>query len=74
MSGVVFGLFGYVWMMSKFAPFSGYVIAPANVAMMVIWFFICLTGAVGHIANWVHGVGLAVGLAAGYGYSQLGRS
>jgi GlpG protein len=34
--------------------------------MMIVWFFVCFTGAVGDIANVAHAVGLAMGMAWGY--------
>jgi len=65
MSGVVFGLFGYVLVMSRFAPSSGLALSGPNVALMVGWFLVCMTGLVGPIANVAHGVGLALGLGVG---------
>ena len=65
MSGVVFGLFGYVLVMSRFAPSAGMVMSANNALFMGIWFVVCLTGAVGPIANTAHGVGLVLGLAFG---------
>ncbi|MEI7733173.1 MAG: rhomboid family intramembrane serine protease [Verrucomicrobiota bacterium] len=66
MSGVVYGLFGYVWIRGKCDPASGYFMDKVNVVLMIIWFFVCLSGKVGHIANIVHGSGLAIGMAWGY--------
>lgn len=66
MSGVVFGLFGYVWMRAKFTPWSGYVIHPTTVMMQLLWLGVCFTGLVGPIANTCHTVGLAVGVAWGW--------
>jgi GlpG protein len=66
MSGVVYALLGYVWMQSRFNPWSGYVLHSMTVQMMLIWFVLCLTGLVGHIANTTHAVGLVVGVAWGY--------
>lgn len=65
MSGVVYGLLGYIWMKGKFEPSSGYYLHPTTVAFMMIWFVFGFTGML-PIANWVHGVGLAVGVAWGY--------
>lgn len=62
MSGVIFGLFGYVLVMSRFAPTSGLVMSNANAVLMAGWFVVCMTGLVGPIANVAHGVGLALGL------------
>jgi GlpG protein len=71
MSGVVYGLLGYVWMRSKFDPASGLFLHPTTVVMMLAWFGLCLTGAVGHIANAAHGVGLVMGVAWGFLASRL---
>lgn len=65
MSGVVFGLFGYVLLMARFAPSAGMVMIPSNAVFVLVWFVVCLTGAVGPIANWAHGVGLVLGLGFG---------
>jgi len=65
MSGVVYGLLGYIWMKGRFDPASGLFLHPQTVAMMLIWFFLCLAGVVGNIANGAHAVGLAVGIAWG---------
>lgn len=66
MSGVVYGLIGYIWMCGKFDPNSGLFLHQTTVTMAVIWYFLCLGGLVGNIANTVHTVGFAVGLAWGY--------
>jgi len=71
MSGVVYGLLGYIWMQGRFNPASGLSLQPQTVTMMVVWFFLCLTGMVGHIANVVHAVGFAVGIAWGFLDAQL---
>jgi GlpG protein len=65
MSGVVFGLFGYVLVMARFAPSAGMIMTANNALFMGIWFIVCLTGAVGPIANTAHGVGLVLGIAFG---------
>ena len=65
MSGVVYGLLGYIWMQGKFNPASGLSLQPQTVTMMIIWFFVCLTGMAGPIANVVHAVGFAVGIGWG---------
>jgi GlpG protein len=65
MSGVVYGLFGYIWMKSKFDPASGYYLDTTTVVMMLAWFFFCFSGLL-PIANTVHAVGLGVGVVWGY--------
>lgn len=66
MSGVVYAMLGYVWMQSRFNPWSGFQLHPMTVQMMLVWFVICLTGLVGNIANTTHTVGLVAGVAWGY--------
>jgi GlpG protein len=66
MSGVVYGLLGYVWIRGKFDPGSGLFVHPTNVTLMIIWFFICYTGQMGDIANTAHAAGLLMGMAWGY--------
>lgn len=73
MSGVVFGLFGYVWMKAKITPWSGYILHPNIVVMQMIWLVVCFTGLIGPVANTCHLVGLGVGGAWGW-LSTLKRS
>lgn len=61
MSGVLYGLLGYVWMRSKYDPASGLQIQPQALVMMLIWFGLCLVGIIPNVANGAHAVGLAVG-------------
>jgi len=72
-SGVAFGLMGYIWMKSRFDPNSGLFMPRQSVAMMLIWFGLCIVGVIGHIANTAHTVGLLLGMAIGYGSSLLSR-
>jgi len=66
MSGVVYGLLGYVWMQGKFNPASRLSLEPQTVTFMIIWFFVCLFGLVGHVANTAHAVGLGLGITWGF--------
>jgi GlpG protein len=65
MSGVVYGLFGYVWMKTKFDPQPGLQLDPTTIVLMLVWFVFCLTGLAGPVANWVHGTGLVLGALFG---------
>ncbi len=65
LSGVNYGLFGYVWMKSRYQPDLGFVVTPTLVFMMVGWFLLCFTGAVGPIANVAHAAGLGLGVLVG---------
>ncbi|MCX6926739.1 MAG: rhomboid family intramembrane serine protease [Verrucomicrobia bacterium] len=66
MSGVIYGLLGYIWMRGKFDPASGLYLHPTTVTMMIIWFFACFTPLIPHVANATHAAGLVMGLAWGY--------
>jgi GlpG protein len=65
MSGVVYGLFGYIWMKGLYEPEQGMIMHPNNITIMILWLFLCMSGAMGPIANAAHFVGLAVGIALG---------
>jgi GlpG protein len=60
MSGVVYGLLGYIWMKGRFDPSSGLFLHQQTVLIMLIWFFACWF-AIRGIANYAHTAGLLVG-------------
>jgi GlpG protein len=64
MSGVVYGLFGFSWMQSRYTS-KGYVVTDQDTMWLMGWFVLCATGLVGHIANAQHALGLVFGLLAG---------
>jgi GlpG protein len=77
MSGVVYGLFGYIWIRMMFDQSCGLFVSPINVLIMVGWFVLCIAGSVpilrpslehivGDVANMAHTVGLFLGAALGY--------
>jgi len=66
MSGVVYGLLGYIWMRGKFDPGSGLYLHPTTVWMMIIWFIACFGKVIPNVANTVHAVGLGIGMVWGY--------
>ncbi len=70
-SGVIYGLFGYIWMKMVFDPQSGLFITRTTATVLMVWLLICMmpgftemTGI--NIANWAHGIGLVAGLIIGY--------
>ncbi len=65
MSGVVYALFGYVWMKGRYEPEQGMILHPSSVQIMIFWLVICMLGAMGNIANAAHAVGLIVGMLCG---------
>jgi GlpG protein len=64
MSGVVYGLFGFIWMKSQFHPESGFFVHPTNVAILLIWLVLGFTKIL-PIANAAHTAGLLAGMAWG---------
>jgi GlpG protein len=66
MSGVVYGLLGYVWMKSIFDPGSGFYLDKQTVIMMLGWFALCSLDVIKHVANAAHAAGLGLGVIWGY--------
>lgn len=70
LSGVVFGLLGYVWMKSRFDPAAGLYINRGTLLMAVIFLVLGIAGTFNsgniRIANWAHTVGFAAGIVIGY--------
>lgn len=78
MSGVVYGLFAFVWIRGRLDPSFPYRMPQQLVTFMLIWLGLGFTGWVGPIANWVHTGGLMVGalwgvISSGYLQRKLGR-
>ncbi len=65
MSGVVFGLIGYIWLKGKFQPHLGLGLPHQTLVYAFLWMFLCMTGSFGPIANAAHLGGLAVGVVIG---------
>ena len=66
MSGVNYALFGFLWLRGKYDRNAAWSLNPTTVQTMLIWFFLCMTGILGPVANGAHLVGLATGLAWGF--------
>lgn len=71
MSGVVYALLGYVWLMSRQAPRTGFFVPQMLVVFMLGWMVFTMTdmaGLVGfgNVANEAHVGGLIVGLVWGW--------
>ncbi|MEI8019392.1 MAG: rhomboid family intramembrane serine protease [Schlesneria sp.] len=67
MSGVVYGLFGYIWIKGKLDPRSGLGLPQQTVFMMLGWHVLCVVGVIPNVANWCHGIGLVTGMALAAG-------
>ena len=71
MSGVVYGLLGYVWMKARFDPASGFYLEKQTVILMLGWLVACMVGVIPNVANYAHGFGFAVGIAWGFAEAQM---
>ncbi len=61
-SGVAYALFGYVWMKGLYQPEQRMAVSQANINLMIIWLFACMTGYLGPVANAAHFMGLVTGI------------
>ncbi len=67
MSGVVFGLFGYIWMKGLYEPKLGLALHSNTVVIMMMYLAFTLMGGLPFIANAAHLGGLIVGVVVGLG-------
>jgi GlpG protein len=65
MSGVGYGMFGFLWMLGRTNPRSAIHIPPNILFLFLAWLLICMTGAIGPIANYAHAFGLFSGMSIG---------
>jgi GlpG protein len=65
MSGVLYGLFGYLWMQSRYERTSEFYVTRSMVIWMIGWSVLCVSGVLGPIGNACHFAGLAVGMVIG---------
>jgi GlpG protein len=77
MSGVVYGLLGYIWMMTRFQVGTRYMLSEQTVTIMLLWLGLCLVGIIPHVANTEHVVGMLLGVVWGFvrsgGWGQMRR-
>lgn len=75
-SGVVYGLLGYLWMKQMVAPEEGYFLPDMLIAQMLIWLFLGMAGVLEawgmHIANGAHFGGLIAGMLIA-AFPRIGR-
>lgn len=65
MSGVVYGVFGFVWMHARYDRRHQYALGDSDSVLIMLWFVACATGLFGPIANVGHAGGLLAGLLLG---------
>jgi GlpG protein len=73
MSGVVFGLFGYIWMKGLYEPELMLGLHPNTVMFMVAYLAFTMMGGIPFIAHAAHLVGLIAGVVAGLAPHLLPR-
>jgi GlpG protein len=71
MSGVNYGLFGFLWMKGKFDRSQNWQLPPQTVQLMLMWMVLCYTGLLGPVANYAHTVGLLIGMLLGIASARL---
>ena len=72
MSGVNYGLFGFILIRQKFHPAGDIRLNPQTVPFLLIWLVVCFTGSVGNVANGAHVAGLVAGGVIGWVNAMLG--
>ena len=76
-SGVVFGLFGYIWMKTWYDPGSGLTLHPTSIFLCLMFYTLCIlrtfpglsgtfSSMLPHVANTAHTVGLVMGVVYGF--------
>ena len=71
MSGVNYGLFGFLWIKGKFGRDQTWQMNPQTVQLMLMWMVLCYTGLLGPIANAAHTGGLVIGAALGFASARM---
>ena len=71
MSGVNYGLFGFLWMKGKFGRDQNWELPQQTVQLMLMWMVLCFTGMLGPIANGAHLGGLVIGALLGISSARL---
>lgn len=66
MSGVVYALFGYVWIRGRIATYEPLRLHPQTTVIMLAWLVLCMTGVIGPVANTAHLAGLLCGVIVAY--------
>jgi GlpG protein len=71
MSGVNYGLFGFLWMKGKYGRDQTWQMHPQTVQLMLMWMVLCFTDLLGPVANAAHVGGLAIGALLGICSARL---
>ena len=76
LSGVVYGLLGYLWIRHKISPHPLTQLPAGIIGFMLVWLFICMSGVIdtlmaGSVANAAHAGGLLIGMVLAF--SRIGQ-
>jgi len=70
LSGIIYALFGWLWMQSVFNHTLRVELPRQFVLIMLGWFALCWIGIFGSIANWAHTAGLVTGIMLGFFHAK----
>jgi membrane associated rhomboid family serine protease/TPR repeat protein len=76
LSGVVYGLFGLLWVLSKYDERFRDAVDDQTIAVFVVWFFICIGGTLMNamnVGNIAHGTGAVLGILAAFSIVRANR-
>jgi GlpG protein len=62
MSGVLYGMLGFIWVYKNLNPNFEYSLPKSDIYLMIFWFFLCLSGILEMIANMAHAGGIVSGI------------
>lgn len=71
MSGVNYGLFGFLFLHGWFHPHPSFRLERQTIVYMLVWLVLCFTNVFGPIANWAHSAGFLAGAATGFTHAML---
>ncbi len=76
MSGVIYGLLGYLWVHQWLAPNHHFFLPKELVGFMLLWLLVCMSGALDYVlgigvANAAHFIGLVTGMFLGLVFGFL---
>lgn len=77
LSGVVYGLFGFLWVLGRFRRSPSDVVDSHTAWTFLVWFFLCIAATLSNyvpMANVAHGAGCVLGAIVGFAIAAPGRS